>query len=498
MKKLYLNIDPDTLVHPFLSRICERDDYSEEMLYPMVDVYRTLGVTDLVFNTFGQLSITESNIITDSVSKYLQKEENGKQVNYEEFYKNEYTFYKKLKTDIYDVWFKRCYNTGIKPWISVRMNDCHSPFDETSELRSEFFYKAREKGMILGDDYGYFKICYDYSYKEVRDIMLEYIGEQINRYDVYGLELDFMREPKCFKYLTDNMDKCTVYMNDFITSVREILNSAEKIHGHKIKLSVRLPRDIRQSNMLGFDPEKWDRAGIVDIIIPTPRFSSNDSFMPIFEWKERIKNAEICSGIETLASFRDYTPRVSSAELVSGLAASFISQGANGIYLFNHFVDPDDVVCNPIHPYIRSVKAISAISSENIYNFPLRFAVLNQEDKYIPGIVNNLLPMHINSDNKAISVCTGNIPQNKIVSLIIGFKGQEPTVFFNGVRLNSRKNVDLAYIPGIGLQPDNYVDDETVCLRFFIPTTALYSNSQEIEFECNAESEIYWIEIDVI
>lgn len=97
MKRTYLNIDPDTVVHPFLKRICERDDFCEEMLYPMVDTYQTLGVTDLVFNTFGQLSITESSVFTDSVSKYLQKEENGKSVNYEEIYKNEYIFYKHLK-----------------------------------------------------------------------------------------------------------------------------------------------------------------------------------------------------------------------------------------------------------------------------------------------------------------------------------------------------------------------------------------------------------------
>jgi len=33
IKKIYLNIDPDTLVNPFLARICERDDYSEEARY---------------------------------------------------------------------------------------------------------------------------------------------------------------------------------------------------------------------------------------------------------------------------------------------------------------------------------------------------------------------------------------------------------------------------------------------------------------------------------
>ena len=498
MKRTYLNIDPDTVVHPFLKRICERDDFCEEMLYPMVDTYQTLGVTDLVFNTFGQLSITESSVFTDSVSKYLQKEENGKSVNYEEIYKNEYIFYKHLKTDIYDVWFKRCYEVGINPWMSIRMNDCHLPFDDTSEFRSDFYYKAHEKGMVLGDDYGYFKICYDYSFKEVRDIMLEYIREQISRYDVFGLELDFMREPKCFKYLTDDMKKCTELLNDFILNVRDLHNEAENLHGHKIKLSVRVPRDIRQCNMLGFDPETWDKNKVVDLIIPTPRFNSNDSLMPISDWKKKILCAEVCAGIETLTSFKDYIPRVSSAEIISGLAASFLAQGSDGIYLFNLFIDPDNIVEPQIHPYIRNVKAISAVASSNIYEHRLRFAVLNQEDNYIPGNAEKTLPIILDNGKKTLSVCTGDIPANKLIWLIIGFEKHSPNVYFNGIKIDNCKKVDLAYIPGIGIQPENYVDNETICVRYNIPSNYLKRYSQEITFECTCECKINWIEIDSI
>jgi hypothetical protein len=217
------------------------------------------------------------------------------------------------------------------------------------------------------------------------------------------------------------MKKCTELLNDFILNVRDILNEAESLHGHKIKLSVRVPRDIRQCNMLGFDPETWDKNKVVDLIIPTPRFNSNDSLMPISDWKKKILCAEVCAGIETLTSFKEYIPRVSSAEIISGLAASFLAQGSDGIYLFNLFIDPDNIVAPGIHPYVRNVKAISAVASSNIYEHRLRFAVLNQEDNYIPGIAEKTLPIILDNGMETLSVCTGDIPANKLIWLIVGF-----------------------------------------------------------------------------
>lgn len=282
MSKLYVNVDINSIVQPVLSRLNNRDDFCTEMLYPVVDIYRPLGVTDLIFNVFCQLSASRSSVWTDLVDKYHIKEELGKPVDYSGQFEYIHTF-NKYGVDHFKVWIERCKQVGINPWISLRMNDCHEPFTETSIFRSEFYFEAKEKGWLLGEEYDYYQICYNYKIPEVREKMLSYIREQIFRYDVYGLELDFLREAKCFKFLTEDMQECRNVMTDFIASVRSITKDAAKAFGHDIKLLVRLPRDIRQCELLGFDPIVWSERNLVDIINTSPRFSSNDSGIPIEE-----------------------------------------------------------------------------------------------------------------------------------------------------------------------------------------------------------------------
>ena len=95
------------------------------------------------------------------------------------------------------------------------MNDCHPKPLFLDEKIGHFKKTALDNGWMLGEDYGYFWSCYNYRFKQVRNIFLSYIEEQLSMYDVFGLELDFMREIQCFQYLTDNMDECTEIMNGF-------------------------------------------------------------------------------------------------------------------------------------------------------------------------------------------------------------------------------------------------------------------------------------------
>lgn len=498
MSKLYLNLDCDTVVIPFLKRICDRPEFCEEMLYPMVDMYSALGVTDLVINNFCQISFSPSSVITDIVAKYNATEEKGIKVDYSETYAFAHRFFNELKTDYYSVWFERCRQRGIHPWISVRMNDCHYPFDKTSEIRSGLHFEAEEKGFMLGDDYGYYRICLDYKVKEIRDTMLSYIRERIMRYDVYGIELDFQRECRCFKYLTEDMEECRGIMTSFVRDVKNILTEARTAHGHEIKLMVRLPRDIEQCRLLGFDPKVWAREGIVDIIVPSPRFSSNDSGIPVSEWIEKCRGVQITAGIETLLSFKKNIA-ISSAEMCTGLAAGFMADGSNGIYLFNFFCDPDDIVKPQIHPYVRNCKTMLAVSdSEKIYDNPMRFAVLEQEDEYIEGLRYAPLPINLKSSEGSIDIITGKIPEGKAVSLIVGYKKEMPRIFVNGTEYKKGADVDLTLIPGIGVQPENYVDEEMVCVRFALDRKDISGMRQKVSFSSEAFSEIHWVEIDVL
>ena len=63
MARLYMNIDINSYVCPFLNTVLEQENVYPEMLWPFVDVYRSTQVTDVLFDIFCQLSATPSSHI---------------------------------------------------------------------------------------------------------------------------------------------------------------------------------------------------------------------------------------------------------------------------------------------------------------------------------------------------------------------------------------------------------------------------------------------------
>ena len=149
-KPIYMNIDINSCTTPFLNKVSKEENISEETLYPYMDQYANTGITDILIDVFCQYSATDSEIWSTYADKYEQKMENGVEVDYTDRYKGLYKFNKVCGIDPHTVWFRRCRELGINPWLSVRMNDCHCPDDDACFLRSDFFYEAREKGLMVG------------------------------------------------------------------------------------------------------------------------------------------------------------------------------------------------------------------------------------------------------------------------------------------------------------------------------------------------------------
>lgn len=124
-------------------------------------------------------------------------------------------------------------------------------------------------------------------------------------------------------------------MNGYMRDTALIVKEAEKKHGHGIRLAVRLPRDIDQSRVFGFDARAWQKEGLVDAVTATPRFSTNDSLMPVAEWKKELPGVEIWAGLETLVN-RQGEGSMASPEVARGYAAQYLTAGADGVYLFNY------------------------------------------------------------------------------------------------------------------------------------------------------------------
>ena len=371
----YVNIDPDVL--GYMWHGC-KGDFSNlpEKIELYLEGYKGHGISDLLFNIFCQNSIVPTKHVGFIADKYNIKEEHGTAVDYsgETHTLAAYKAYEQMDDPI-GYMMDKAKEQGYNVWLSYRMNDCHGSHAKNFCGRSEnLYYYAKENGSFIGDHVAgsYFGECLDYSDKKIRDIMLAYVKETVERYDPYGIELDFSREMFCFDY-EKTPDACEI-MTGFIGDVKNILSDFEKRFGHKIKVLVRLVRDIENNRIFGFDVKEWIRLGLVDVLVPTSRWRSSDSDMPISEWKKLTEGTDVtvAAGIE----FYLWEQIKINAEVQRALSAQYFDEGADKIYLYNQYREavelPDMTEWFATHPsYASSEKRSTTAEEAAIWNSDL-------------------------------------------------------------------------------------------------------------------------------
>jgi hypothetical protein len=431
----------------------------------------------------------------DFLDVYQRKLEDGHPVDYTDIMRGFYTVNCVHGIDPFAVWFRRIREIGMRAHISIRMNDCHCPDEETCWLRPSFFYTARDNGWMNGDRYGYYRRTLNYKYPEVRKMFLDYIREQLFRYDLDGIELDFMRDMVCCDYLGADRDIAVSLMNGFMREAVAIVREAEKHYGHRIEVTVRLARDIAQSRVYGFDPVTWEKEGLVDRIIPSPRFQGSDSHIPVAEWKRALPKTEIIPCIEGLISsdwgMSENGMAVMTAEMVRGHAASFLAQGADGVYTFNMFGQKG----GGNGDYSRDGEVQRTVGDyETTVSHSLRFVTINEDcAAIVPEDLPHFrpLPMRLwNYKASAISFRVGALPTDKQVRLILGFTEGSPAdvkILVNGAPIG-----EMAAIPTPA--PESAMAKGSVCYAAPLPTGCeLYELSFRV---ASAPITISWIEID--
>jgi len=482
---MYSNIDVDSILQSFLNSAADAETFSEELLYPIVDLSCGTAVTDVLLAIFGQYSATDSQVFTDYADKFLEREYDGEAVDFFERYRGIYKLNKEYGVDPFRVWIRRCREIGIRPWLTIRMNDCHPD----ACLKSRFQLLARENGWLLGEKYGYFGNCLNYNVPEVRETMLRYIEEQLLRYDVHGIELDFMREIYCFRYLDEDMGVCTEIMNGFVRRVKAILSKAEAKFGHPIRLAVRLTRDIDQSLRFGFDARAWAKEDLVDMIVPSPRWGSPDSGIDFRPWKQALPGIEIPGCLETCLETEANGITLNTAETARGLAVARLAAGADGIYLFNFYAE-HGVMANRDREVQKTAGTL-----EDIYRHPVRCVLRNQEFSVCPEPFSPWVPLpaKLNAGETAVfTLLTGTIPADKSVCLRLGLeKGSVSQLVFS-----------LNEIPVTGFAPDELPEPKNaVATETGIYSAAVcvpQSDVSVISARCREGNvSICWMELDI-
>lgn len=269
----------------------------------------------------------------------------------------------------------RCRHCGMTPWVSIRMNDVHQSENAAHPIHSGFW---RDNPQLWRQGFeGYFATAFDFAHAQVRDYYGALIRETLERYDIDGLELDFLREPYLFS--RGQAEAGGEILTDWMAEVRGWVAARAEQRGRPIRVGVRVPAHYEAGRAMGIDAVEWARQGYVDLVVAAPRWSTIDFHLPIPQWRRLLEpyDVTLAGGLEILLGSHPTGPKrpVTAAE-ARGVAAHVLAGGADAVYLFNYFqhTDPDRVPDRwPDGRYAETLRSLASL--EAVAPKPRRHAV---------------------------------------------------------------------------------------------------------------------------
>ena len=170
----------------------------------------------------------------------------------------------------------------------------------------------------------------DFTFPEVREHRLSIVEEVVERFDVDGVELDYMRHPAFFR--PDEAYGSRYLMTDLVDKARRLLDEAGSSRGRRLPLAVRVPPTLYDSARIGLDVGEWIAGGLVDIVVV------GGGFIP-FETPIREFTAA-ASGTGCLVYGCIEGTVTADERSMRSLAALWSEDGAAGVYLYNFFTMP--------------------------------------------------------------------------------------------------------------------------------------------------------------
>ena len=234
-------------------------------------------------------------------------------------------------------WLARTSDLDMKGWLSIRANDVHHTPVFDNPLHPQYWKDhpelwRRPYRLERDVDRGF-----DFGRQKIRDRLVRLVEALTNRYDMDGLEIDWLRKPYVFAPGHEQLGSDLV--TGMMERIRRILDKA----GTDIELAVRVPQTPRASRGFGLDAVRWAREGIVDRIAPCPDMHVNND-IPVDLWKDAVHGTDtmICPGLNILIKSYPERPRCKegspmnvSPAVVRGLAASFLHRGGDSLNFFN-------------------------------------------------------------------------------------------------------------------------------------------------------------------
>jgi len=461
-----------------------------ETIDKFVDTHAALGVTDLFINVNYQRTNYRSEVWESDWDGYdpslgddqpffagiapERRFETGWPKSVYSVYKGGCDYPKRM--------IERARRNHVKPWISVRMNDSHYPGRPDHPYHSTFWRKHPEWRLSNG--------ALDYERPAVREHYMKLIREVCARYDLDGLELDYLRFWLYFRPGREH--EGAKLMTAFVEEAREATEAAAKRLGHPVALAVRVPSTPWIARRHGLDAVAWAKAGLVDLVIAASWWASANSDVPIETWKGLLSGTDVPvalhleDGIDSGASGR----RTMTHEEMRGLITSGWHRGADAVYFFNLFTGPYQRWAREDHDQlVRDAGSYAALRAA-----PRRHP-LTITDPWSEGAPDKWKPLPYTGRHGVFRLHIGPKPladQQARIELVVPDHNEPLDVCLNGIRCPFVGLMEDKHIKASGWkepQPQRHIYD--------VPPEAIGDGYSLIEVKAVEDLKITWVEISV-
>ena len=479
--------------HFFMSR--EPDQMTVEGLNAFVDQYAGTQVTHLFLCPNAMKASYRSNV-WDAIWDLTPTQVEPKDDPVATRWMSNAKLLHERGLDPYEIWIARCREKGIRPWLSMRMNDVHNADNVASYIHSTFWIDHPEYWRVPGGG-GWTDRAFDYAIPEVREHHMKFIRELLERYDPNGLELDWMRFGYHFK--PGHEAEGRPILTRFMREVRALTREWSSKRGHRIMLGARVPATPKSAFGLGMDAVAWAREGLIDLVVPTPFWATADFDIPVEQWRKELAatSVAIAPGAEILLrAYPGAEATTNDIMSIRGFAASCLDRGADRIYTFN-YMDPAPMTGGP-----EAYRALleQGLSLVPVTTQPRRHPV-TYRDTVAPGASNGAqLPAQTGSaqtmKSAEFKIHIGPAPENGTVTFVAGLAQKDAVA---GAEFEATINGE-ACEPLPDLDNPSQFPGSARAIEFKCPIKAIkdgYNIAEIKQVNSGADQQIIWAELRI-
>lgn len=468
-------------------------DITEDVLKDFIYQYKDTQVTDFAINVNNTISTYPSKTRENFCDKFLATEENGIPVNYKNtFAKKAYEIFAEKNLDMYKIWIDNLREIGIRPWISIRINDCHGNYLETDLRKSSYVDAHPELWRIRHREANeYYDKTFDFALEQVQKNILDYIEETLTRYKPDGLELDFTRE--AFLFRPGYEKEGTEILNGLMVKIKEL---TEKLVGD-IPINVLVMGNANTCLQLGLDVQHWAEQGLINSVVLLPRWETINTDYEIGLWKKLLGGKVLIGGGQQLlvksvrGNEQGDDGGVSNLQMAFGQAAANLYNGCDFVYLYNYMdMHEEDDLPTSVRQKDNLRKILENAGEYKTVIMQERSHVLTYDDFPLYWQKTNpRLPVEFNNPyTSSIKISIGEIREEETAFVILGFY-ENPKTENIEVYVNSKK----AEFTGFGGLDENI--SKLNGYKFKIDKETEFSGYAVIEMKVSEKTKLGYAEI---